>query len=192
MALSGAWCWSTHSRVEDCFAAVDYFEKKDLPFVVGVNCFDSADRYPLEDVREALGISPGSPCSRWTPATRSRAGTPCWSCSSCSSPGFPTRSLPEPVGKPAPRRLAPFDPPTGWQGHLSVDKSPLGLPALAQWTRVEYQLTTGEPARAATRAPAARNVPNGIGVRRPALPRAIMVTPTTEPRTLATRKPRKA
>ena len=48
-------------RVEDCFAAVDYFEKKGLPFVVGVNCFDSADRYPLEDVREALGISPGVP-----------------------------------------------------------------------------------------------------------------------------------
>lgn len=48
-------------RVEDCFAAVDYFEKKGLPFVVGVNCFDSADRYPLEDVRDALGISPGVP-----------------------------------------------------------------------------------------------------------------------------------
>jgi signal recognition particle receptor subunit beta len=48
-------------RVEDCFAAVDYFEKKGLPFVVGVNCFDSADRYPLDDVREALGISPGVP-----------------------------------------------------------------------------------------------------------------------------------
>ena len=30
-------------RVEDCFAAVDYFEKKELPFVVGVNCFDGAD-----------------------------------------------------------------------------------------------------------------------------------------------------
>jgi signal recognition particle receptor subunit beta len=48
-------------RVEDCFAAVDYFEKKGLPFVVGVNCFDSSDRYPLEDVRDALGISPGVP-----------------------------------------------------------------------------------------------------------------------------------
>jgi hypothetical protein len=48
-------------RIEDCFAAVDYFEKKGLPFVVGVNCFDSAYRYPLEEVREALGISPGVP-----------------------------------------------------------------------------------------------------------------------------------
>ncbi len=48
-------------RVEDCFAAVDYFEKKTLPFVVGVNNFDNSDRYPLEEVREALGISPGVP-----------------------------------------------------------------------------------------------------------------------------------
>ncbi|MGH9107810.1 MAG: GTP-binding protein [Acidimicrobiales bacterium] len=43
-------------RIEDCFAAVDYFEKKGLPFVVGVNCFDNAPLYPLEEVREALGI----------------------------------------------------------------------------------------------------------------------------------------
>jgi uncharacterized protein len=48
-------------RVEECFAAVDYFEKTGLPFVVGVNCFDDAPIYDLEDVREALGISPGVP-----------------------------------------------------------------------------------------------------------------------------------
>jgi signal recognition particle receptor subunit beta len=44
-------------RVEDCFAAVDYFEKRALPFVVGLNCFDNASRYPLDEVREALGLS---------------------------------------------------------------------------------------------------------------------------------------
>ena len=44
-------------RVEDCFAAVDYFEKRGLPFVVGVNFFDNASRYPLDEVREALGLS---------------------------------------------------------------------------------------------------------------------------------------
>jgi len=48
-------------RVEDCFAAVDYFEKKQLPFVVGVNCFDGAAHYSLDEVREALGIHPGTP-----------------------------------------------------------------------------------------------------------------------------------
>jgi signal recognition particle receptor subunit beta len=48
-------------RVEDCFAAVDYFEKKGLPFVVGVNCFDNAPTYPLDEVREALQIQPHVP-----------------------------------------------------------------------------------------------------------------------------------
>jgi signal recognition particle receptor subunit beta len=48
-------------RVEDCFAAVDYFEQKRLPFVVGVNCFDNAPRYPLEEVREALGVAKAVP-----------------------------------------------------------------------------------------------------------------------------------
>jgi signal recognition particle receptor subunit beta len=48
-------------RVDECFAAVDYFEKRGLPFVVGVNCFEGAERYPLEEVREALGVSPGVP-----------------------------------------------------------------------------------------------------------------------------------
>jgi uncharacterized protein len=48
-------------RIEDCFAAVDYFEKKSLPFVVGVNCFDGATRYSLQDIREALGVAPQVP-----------------------------------------------------------------------------------------------------------------------------------
>jgi uncharacterized protein len=48
-------------RVEECFAAVDYFEKKGLTFVVGVNCFDGAPLYPLDEVRDALEISPGVP-----------------------------------------------------------------------------------------------------------------------------------
>jgi hypothetical protein len=48
-------------RVEDCFAAVDYFEKKSLPFVVGVNCFDNAPRYEVDEVKDALGISAGVP-----------------------------------------------------------------------------------------------------------------------------------
>src|SRR5437588_10679421 len=33
-------------RLEDCFAAVDYFERRSIPFVVGVNCFEAAARYP--------------------------------------------------------------------------------------------------------------------------------------------------
>jgi signal recognition particle receptor subunit beta len=44
-------------RLEDCFAAVDYFEELGLPFVVGVNGFNGEFPYAAEDIREALSIS---------------------------------------------------------------------------------------------------------------------------------------
>jgi signal recognition particle receptor subunit beta len=37
-------------RLADCFAAVDYFELRRIPFVVAVNCFDGAPRRALEAV----------------------------------------------------------------------------------------------------------------------------------------------
>jgi signal recognition particle receptor subunit beta len=43
-------------RLEQCFPAVDYFETRQIPFVVAVNCFDSVARHQLEDVREALTL----------------------------------------------------------------------------------------------------------------------------------------
>ncbi|CAM5255781.1 GTP-binding protein [Streptomyces fumanus] len=48
-------------RLEDCFAAVDYFERRSIPFLVGVNCFEGAARYPAEDVRRALDLDPDVP-----------------------------------------------------------------------------------------------------------------------------------
>ncbi|MGX2998416.1 GTP-binding protein [Streptomyces sp. JNUCC 64] len=48
-------------RLEDCFAAVDYFERRRIPFVVGVNCFDGASRYPADTVRQALDLDPSVP-----------------------------------------------------------------------------------------------------------------------------------
>jgi signal recognition particle receptor subunit beta len=48
-------------RIDQCFPAVDYFEAKGLPFVVGVNCFEGAPRFPLMEVREALGVGPDVP-----------------------------------------------------------------------------------------------------------------------------------
>lgn len=45
-------------RIDQCFPAVDYFESRSIPFVVGVNCFDGIARHQLEDVREALSLSP--------------------------------------------------------------------------------------------------------------------------------------
>jgi uncharacterized protein len=43
-------------RLADCFAAVDFFEDRGLPYVVGVNCFDGRLSHSIEDVREALAI----------------------------------------------------------------------------------------------------------------------------------------
>lgn len=48
-------------RLADCFAAVDYFEDRDLPYIVGVNCFDGVLTHRLEDVREAMSIDPSVP-----------------------------------------------------------------------------------------------------------------------------------
>ncbi|WP_197319361.1 ATP/GTP-binding protein [Saccharomonospora sp. NB11] len=48
-------------RLETCFPAVDFFERRGLPFVVGVNCFDSAYRYGTEEVRAALDVGPHVP-----------------------------------------------------------------------------------------------------------------------------------
>ncbi|MGE3620712.1 MAG: ATP/GTP-binding protein [Acidimicrobiia bacterium] len=45
-------------RIDHCFPAVDYFESKGIPFVVGVNCFEGAERYPMAEVRDALGVDP--------------------------------------------------------------------------------------------------------------------------------------
>lgn len=48
-------------RLEDCFAAVDYFERRSIPFVVGVNCFEGSARYPADAVRQALDLDSDVP-----------------------------------------------------------------------------------------------------------------------------------
>lgn len=48
-------------RLDSCFAAVDYFERRGLPFVVAVNCFDNAYRYGTEEVRGALDLDDHTP-----------------------------------------------------------------------------------------------------------------------------------
>lgn len=48
-------------RLEDCFAGIDYFERRGIPFAVAVNCFEGADRHPPETVRTALDLDEGVP-----------------------------------------------------------------------------------------------------------------------------------
>jgi len=48
-------------RLADCFASVDFFENRGIPFVLAVNCFDGAPRYRPEDVRSAADLDPAVP-----------------------------------------------------------------------------------------------------------------------------------
>ncbi|WP_370673285.1 GTP-binding protein [Streptomyces sp. DvalAA-14] len=48
-------------RLASSFPAVDYFERRGLPFVVAVNCFEGARTYPTETVRAALSLGPQVP-----------------------------------------------------------------------------------------------------------------------------------
>jgi uncharacterized protein len=44
------------SRLDDCYPAVDYFERARLPFVVAVNAFDGRLAHDLNEVRWALAV----------------------------------------------------------------------------------------------------------------------------------------
>jgi len=48
-------------RLADCFAAIDFFEHRQLPYLIAINCFDGIRFHTVEDVREALAISPETP-----------------------------------------------------------------------------------------------------------------------------------
>jgi hypothetical protein len=48
-------------RLEACFDAVDYFEARQIPFVLAVNCFDGVAKHSLDDVRGALAVRPEVP-----------------------------------------------------------------------------------------------------------------------------------
>ncbi|MFI0913214.1 GTP-binding protein [Streptomyces abikoensis] len=48
-------------RLADCFAAVDYFERRGIAFTLAVNCFDGAPRHSAEAIRDALDLDPDVP-----------------------------------------------------------------------------------------------------------------------------------
>jgi uncharacterized protein len=48
-------------RLADSFPSIDYFERRRLPFIIGVNCFDGAVRYDTEEIRAALDLDPHIP-----------------------------------------------------------------------------------------------------------------------------------
>ncbi|MFG2334382.1 ATP/GTP-binding protein [Streptomyces sp. NPDC048604] len=48
-------------RLEECFSAVDFFERRGISFVVAVNEFDGAYRYEPDEIRGALDLKPEVP-----------------------------------------------------------------------------------------------------------------------------------
>ena len=48
-------------RLQDSFAAVDFFEHRNLPFLIAINEFDGAPRYPTQEVRRALTLTDSTP-----------------------------------------------------------------------------------------------------------------------------------
>ncbi|GAA2371588.1 ATP-binding protein [Catellatospora methionotrophica] len=48
-------------RLKESFACLDYFEERETPFVVAVNCFEGSDRFTTADVQLALNLDPGTP-----------------------------------------------------------------------------------------------------------------------------------
>jgi signal recognition particle receptor subunit beta len=58
-------------RLDDCYAAVDYFEHLGLPFVVGVNLFDGKLEHDLDDVRWALAVNEDVPVITFDARVRS-------------------------------------------------------------------------------------------------------------------------
>ncbi len=48
-------------RLADCFPAVDYFERRRIPFIVAVNCFEGSSAHDPDDIRVALDLDPGFP-----------------------------------------------------------------------------------------------------------------------------------
>ncbi len=43
-------------RLTDCFAAIDYFESRDIPFVVAVNRFEGTMAHDVDDIHSALQL----------------------------------------------------------------------------------------------------------------------------------------
>jgi signal recognition particle receptor subunit beta len=48
-------------RLADAFAAIDFFEDRQLPYIVAINCFERVLHHRVDDVRDALTIEPSVP-----------------------------------------------------------------------------------------------------------------------------------
>ncbi|WP_026316968.1 ATP/GTP-binding protein [Actinokineospora enzanensis] len=57
-------------RLDSSFPSIDFFERRDIPFVVAVNGFDGAWDHTVDEVRQALDIEPTVPVVKCDARTR--------------------------------------------------------------------------------------------------------------------------
>lgn len=48
-------------RLSDCFPSIDFFERRQTPFIVAVNCFDGAASHHPGEIKLALNLEPDVP-----------------------------------------------------------------------------------------------------------------------------------
>jgi signal recognition particle receptor subunit beta len=60
-------------RLADCFPAIDYFERREIPFIVALNYFEGSRMYDPEDVRTALDLDPAMPIVKCDARSRDSA-----------------------------------------------------------------------------------------------------------------------
>jgi signal recognition particle receptor subunit beta len=48
-------------RLDSSFPSIDFFERRRIPFLIAVNCFDGAHSYTVDEVRQALDVDPAIP-----------------------------------------------------------------------------------------------------------------------------------
>ncbi|GAA1712736.1 ATP/GTP-binding protein [Nonomuraea bangladeshensis] len=65
MGALGAVVLADTRRLDDCFPSVDYFEKRDQPFIVALNCFEGTQHFTVGEVRDAIGLEPDVPIVRF-------------------------------------------------------------------------------------------------------------------------------
>jgi uncharacterized protein len=48
-------------RLADCFSSIDFFERRGMPFIIGLNRFEGAPEPDIEAIRTALDLDPHVP-----------------------------------------------------------------------------------------------------------------------------------
>ncbi|MBP2337143.1 signal recognition particle receptor subunit beta [Saccharothrix coeruleofusca] len=48
-------------RLDSSFPSIDFFERRGIPFIIAVNCFEGAHSYAVDEVRRALDVDDAIP-----------------------------------------------------------------------------------------------------------------------------------